>query len=383
MKPSHRADQIQEYFFSKKLREIAALNADGKDIINLGIGSPDLEPDDSVKDEMIRSIQEPYSFKYQPYRGINELNSSLKSWYKATYSVELGLDYLPVLGSKEGLHFLMLAYLNDGDEALIPNPGYPAYSSAIKLAGGVPVSYELETKDNWQINLETIQAKVTSKTKLLVVNYPHMPTGTAADRAALQRLVNFCQEHHILLINDNPYSLILSENPFSILQLEGAENVCIELNSLSKSASMAGARIGFVIGEKHLVEPVAKVQSSFSSGMFKPVQLGAIAALNVGAKFSEETNKIYSERRQEVYRLLDLLKCEYSTAGEGLFVWAKVPNGYKNGLALADKLLDEARVFITPGFIFGTQGENYIRVSLCQPKELIKSSINRIEKIHL
>jgi LL-diaminopimelate aminotransferase len=381
MQPSKRASATQEYYFSSKLREIRAMQKAGKDVINLGIGSPDLAPDIEVINAIAQSMGEANSFKYQPYQGIPELNVAIKTWYEEVYDLSLPqtLEILPLLGSKEGIGFLTLAYLNEGEEALIPNPGYPTYAAAIKLAGGVPVRYDLTAKNNWHPNLEELEKQITPQTKIMFVNYPHMPTGQQADRDKLQALVKFCIRHQILLCNDNPYSHTLSENPFSIFQLSESHSHCIELNSLSKSHSLAGARIGMLLGNKDLLEPVLKIQGSFSSGMFKPLQLGAITALKSGLNAFETRNEIYAQRRQKVWELLDLLKCSYDKSSGGMFVWAQIPQNCKNGHELSEELLHAVHVFITPGFIFGDNGDQYIRVSLCQPEETIIQAIERAQ----
>lgn len=358
------------------------MRSNGLDVINLGIGSPDLAPDIEVRNQMANSIGQDRSFTYQPYKGIPELTASMRNWYERVYSIELDTnsEIIPLMGSKEGIGFLALAYLNAGDEALVPNPGYPTYSAAVKIAGGTPVSYTLSAGSAWHPEVEELKKHVGSKTKVLFVNYPHMPTGQQADKEKLKEIIDFCKEHDILLCNDNPYSHTLSSQPFSLFQLEGAHDVGIEFNSLSKSHSMAGARVGIMVGDAALLEPIFKIQSSFSSGMFYPVQRGAIAAMDKGEEAFDVRNDIYSTRRELIWQLMDHLGCTYDRSSGGLFVWAKVPEHYQNGEALSDHLLETAHVFMTPGMIFGSEGNSYIRASLCQPENLIQQALNRIHQ---
>lgn len=382
MNPSNRANSIHEYFFSKKLAEIKDLNDQGKDIINLGIGSPDLAPDKSVLTSLSKEINTPGNFQYQSYKGVLELTKAAFNWYNSYYHLKLDSNFsiLPIMGSKEGINFLSLAYLDNGHEALIPNPGYPTYSAAIKLAGAAPIQYHLDSDTSWHPDLESLKNTVNGKTKVLFVNYPHMPTGQAPNSEKLQRLVEFAIKHGILICNDNPYSHILTNSPFSIFQLKGAEKCCVELNSISKSHSMAGARIGFIVGNSALLQPIFKIQSTFSSGMFKPLQLAAATALNNSTSYFKQINQIYSSRKTLVHELLDLIGCHYSESDVGLFVWAKIPEHYKNGLNLSNDLLAHAGVFVTPGFVFGSNGDQYIRVSLCQSAETLTKAKNRISK---
>lgn len=382
MNPSNRSHSIQEYFFSKKLAEIKIMNDKGKDVINLGIGSPDIAPEKSVVSTISESLYEKDSFKYQSYKGIPELHNHMLKWYNSNYSLKLNPEtsVIPLIGSKEGINFLTLAYLNYGDQALIPNPGYPTYSAAIKIAEAEAVPYRLNFTNNWHPDIKILEKLVTHKTKVIFLNYPHMPTGQRAIPKKIEKVLDFAIQNKILVCNDNPYSNTLANKPFSIFQLNGAEKCCIELNSLSKSHSMAGARIGMMVGNTELLMPIFKIQSNFSSGMFKPLQLAAVQALQQTPSYFKKLNKIYASRRILVHLLLDRLKCNYDPNTTGLFVWAKVPPIYKNGLELSDLILYKAQVFITPGIIFGTNGDQYIRVSLCQPEELIKQSEQRITK---
>ncbi len=381
MIPSKKAAHIKEYYFSTKLREIRSMEARGVRVINLGIGSPDLAPHPDVISELADSLHTEKSFAYQPYAGIPELKNELLSWYNRTYDLELDKEItsVPLLGSKEGLHFLALAYLNPGEKALIPNPGYPAYQSAIGLAGGEPVSYTLSAKNGWHPDLNELEELADEHNKLLFINYPHMPTGQPADKTKLTELVQWCKKKNILLCNDNPYSQVLAPSPFSIFQLEGAVQSCIELNSLSKSASLSGARVGFMTGREELIHPVFKIQTSFSSGMFKPVQLAAIKALHRGAEYTSNTNQIYSERRKLIWQLLEMLGCSFNQDSHGLFVWARYPNQNTDSYTFSDELLNNQHIFLTPGELFGSQGAGYIRASLCQPENVIKEAITRIK----
>ncbi|MFK7757903.1 MAG: pyridoxal phosphate-dependent aminotransferase [Flavobacteriales bacterium] len=382
MRPSERAVSIQEYYFSTKLAQIREMEANGKSIINLGIGSPDLAPHTEVIDVLKSEIDQPEAFKYQPYSGIEELRKEFIVWYQKEYHLKVDdlFTSIPMLGSKEALHFLALAYLNPGDKALIPNPGYPAYSSAIKLAGGITVPYSLTQKNSWHPDLEELDQLVDEHTKVIFINYPHMPTGTRGDKARLSDLLQFAKDRKVLVCNDNPYSQILARKPFSVFQLEDAFSTCIELNSLSKSASMAGARIGVMSGEKSLLEPIFKIQTSFSSGMFKPLQMAAIRALKRSKEYCKLTNQIYERRRKLVWALLDELNCDYDRAADGMFVWARFKN-QKSSYEYSDQLLNQSGVFITPGEIFGTEGNGYIRVSLCVSEQKINTAIDRITLI--
>jgi aspartate/methionine/tyrosine aminotransferase len=377
-----RLEGISEYYFSQKLREIESLNKEGKSIINLGIGSPDLPPHPDV----IRTLQEeaakPTVHGYQGYKGIPALRQAFADWYQQWYQVSLNPDteILPLLGSKEGIVHICMTYLNEGDEALIPNPGYPTYGSAVKLAGGKPVSYILAEEQNWYPDLEALAATDLSKVKLMFVNYPHMPTGQPVAPDLYKNLVHFAREHQILLVHDNPYSFILNDRPASLLAVPGAKDVVLELNSLSKSHNMAGWRIGMLCGSKERIEEVLRFKSNMDSGMFMPLQLAAAKALSLGADWYSHINSIYAERRAKVYQILDILNCRYSANQVGLFVWAKIPDHYKDAYALSDEILYGADVFLTPGGIFGSQGNRYIRISLCGDLSRFDQAISRISK---
>ena len=378
---SKRLEGIGEYYFSKKLREIDDLNKQGKNIINLGIGSPDLPPHPDVVKVLQEEAAKPNTHAYQNYKGSPILRNAVAGWYAKWYNVSLSADteILPLIGSKEGIMHICMTYLNEGDIALVPNPGYPTYRSAVKLSGGMCVDYDLTEANNWQPDFAQLESQDLSKVKLLFVNYPHMPTGQLPDVVVLSKLIAFAKQHHILIIHDNPYSFILNDNPFSLLSLDGAKEVVIELNSLSKSQNMAGWRVGMMVAAKERVDDVLRFKSNMDSGMFLPVQLAAAKALSLGKDWYDSINTIYQQRRVKVFELLDLLGCSYSKNQVGMFVWAKIPSEYKDGYALSDEVLYENNVFITPGGIFGTAGNGYIRVSLCGSVERFEEAIQRIK----
>jgi aspartate/methionine/tyrosine aminotransferase len=371
---------IGEYYFSQKLREIDELNKQGKNIINLGIGSPDQPPHPDVIKTLQEESAKPNVHAYQSYKGSPVLRKAMSEWYKKWYNVDLNPDteILPLIGSKEGIMHICMTYLNKGDEVLVPNPGYPTYRSAVMLAGGKCKDYKLREKNNYEPEFDKLSKKSLKKVKLMFVNYPQMPTGQLPSRELFEKLVAFGKEHKILIIHDNPYSFILNENPMSLLSIEGAKDCVIELNSLSKSQNMAGWRVGMLCGAKERIEEVLRFKSNMDSGMFLPVQLAAAKALTLGKEWYDEVNKVYKERREKVFELLDLLNCKFSKDQAGLFVWAKIPSKYKDGYELSDDVLHNSNVFITPGGIFGDSGEKYIRVSLCAPVEKFDESINRI-----
>ena len=378
---SNRLEGIGEYYFSHKLREIDELNKQGKNIINLGIGSPDLPPHPDVIKVLQEEAAKPNTHAYQNYKGSPILRKAISDWYEKWYGVTVNSDteILPLIGSKEGIMHICMTYLNEGDIALVPNPGYPTYRSAIKLAGGVCVDYDLTEANNWQPNFTVLEKVDLSKVKLLFVNYPHMPTGQLPDIAVLNKLIAFAKKYHILIIHDNPYSFILNENPMRFLSLEGAKDVVIELNSLSKSQNMAGWRIGMMVAAKERIDEVLRFKSNMDSGMFLPVQLAAARALSLGKDWYDSINVIYRQRREKVFQLLDLLGCTYSKNQVGMFVWAKIPEQCKDGYALSDDVLYNSNVFITPGGIFGTAGNGFIRVSLCGSIEKFEEAIKRIK----
>ena len=374
-----RLHTVEEYYFSKKLREVNALKAAGAPIINLGIGSPDLAPPKAVITAITDSLSDASAHKYQSYQGLPALRLAMANFYKAHYNISLNPQnqVLPLIGSKEGIMHISMAYLNQGDAVLIPNPGYPTYTSVTKLVGATPVFYDLNATSNWQPDLVSLEATDVSKVKLMWINYPHMPTGTLGDKKILKGLVDFAKKNEILLINDNPYSFILNNQPSSIFNVEGAEQVCLELNSLSKTFNMAGWRVGMLTGAKAHLDNVIKVKSNMDSGMFYGIQKGAIEALNSSKNWFSDLNLIYSERRKLVWELATALNCTFETNTSGMFVWAKLPTGLKSE-AFIDKILHDYHLFIAPGTIFGTNGEGYIRFSLCAPSESIELAIKRV-----
>ena len=370
---------VEEYYFSKKLREVNALKAAGAPIINLGIGSPDLAPPNAVITAIKDSLSEASAHKYQSYQGLPALRLAMANFYKTHYNIVLNPEnqVLPLIGSKEGIMHISMAYLNQGDAVLIPNPGYPTYTSVTKLLGATPIFYDLNAASNWQPDLVSLEAMNVSKVKLMWINYPHMPTGTLGDKKILKGLVDFAKKNEILLINDNPYSFILNNQPSSIFNIEGAEQVCLELNSLSKTFNMSGWRVGMLTGAKAHLDNVIKVKSNMDSGMFYGIQKGAIEALNSSKNWFSDLNLIYSERRKLVWELATALNCTFETNTSGMFVWAKLPRGLKSE-AFIDKILHDYHLFIAPGTIFGTNGEGYIRFSLCAPSETIELAIKRV-----
>jgi len=378
---SKRLEGIGEYYFSQKLREIDELNKQGKNIINLGIGSPDLPPHPDVIKVLQDEAAKPNVHAYQSYKGSPVLRKAMSDWYKKWYNVDLNIDteILPLIGSKEGIMHICMTYLNDGDEVLVPNPGYPTYRSAVKLAGGICVDYDLLEENKYEPDFDALDKSDLSKVKLMFVNYPQMPTGNNANRTLFEKIVAFGKKHHILIIHDNPYSFILNENPMSLLSVEAAKEVVLELNSLSKSSNMAGWRVGMLCGAKERIDEVLRFKSNMDSGMFLPLQLAAAKALGLDKSWYDSINKIYNERRVKVFELLDLLKCVYSKDQVGMFVWAKIPSNYTDGYAVSDEVLYNSNVFITPGGIFGSAGNDYIRVSLCGSIERFEEAIKRIK----
>ena len=377
--PANRLQSVQEYYFSKKLREVRDLVAMGKPIINMGIGSPDLLPPHKVIDAISGSLEDVGAHKYQSYQGLPEFRNAISTFYKNKYNVEVNAntEVLPLMGSKEGIMHISMAFLNKGDEVLIPNPGYPTYTSVTNLVEAAPIFYNLSDANNWQPNLEELEKRDLSKVKIMWVNYPHMPTGANGNIEALKALVAFAKRHKILLVNDNPYSFILNDNPYSILQIEEAKEVTLELNSLSKTFNMAGWRVGMVLGNEKLITEVLKVKSNMDSGMFYGIQKGAIEALQLDNSWFSEQNKVYEKRRALIWELADKLGCTYAKNSSGLFVWAKIPEGKKSE-EVTDDVLYNKDIFITPGTVFGSQGEGYIRFSLCVDVETIKKAISRL-----
>lgn len=375
-----RLGTVEEYYFSTKLKEIASLRAVGIPVINLGIGSPDLAPSAATIQALTESAENPANHAYQSYQGIPALRQAFAHFYAKHYgvSVDWNQEILPLIGSKEGIMHIAMAYLEPGDETLIPNPGYPTYQAACALAGATVRTYELSEEGNWLPDLEALGQQDLSRVKIMWVNYPHMPTGAKADTGFFTRLRDFAIQHNILLVNDNPYSFILNEQPMSMLSIPGMKEVAIELNSLSKSHNMAGWRIGAAIGKAAFLQPVMKFKSNMDSGMFLPLQEAAAKALEADSTWFENQNTLYQERQKLVFQLMDIVGCRYDSAQTGMFVWAKVPDEYASGYALSDKILAENAVFITPGGIFGTQGNGYVRISLCAKEDVFKEAIERI-----
>ena len=381
IKLSNRLNTVEEYYFSQKLREVRELTASGKPVINMGIGSPDLLPSDEVISAIQNAMYDSGAHQYQSYQGLPELRKAIADFYKRQFSVEADFnsEILPLMGSKEGIMHISLAFLNAGDEVLIPDPGYPTYTSVTNLVGAVPRFYDLTEENNWQPDIDDLEKQDLSKVKIMWINYPHMPTGAKATQDSLQKLVSFARKHSILLVNDNPYSFVLNENPLSVFNAEGAKDVALELNSLSKTFNLSGWRVGFVIGNKTLVDAVLKVKSNMDSGMFYGIQKGGIAALQSHEDWFAGQNAVYSRRRELVFQLADSFGCSYDRNSAGMFVWAKLPDSVPDAEAFVDTLLYEKHVFITPGKIFGKNGERYIRFSLCLPEEKICEVLRRFK----
>lgn len=377
---AQRLQHTEEYYFSKKLREIDAMNKRGAQVINLGIGSPDMPPHPDVLQVLKDEASKTSTHGYQSYRGVAVLREAMADWYVRYYQVHLNpqTEILPLIGSKEGIVHICMTYLQEGDEVLIPNPGYPAYTSAVRISGATAISYELRAEENWQPDFEALEERDLSKVKMMWVNYPHMPTGASATLALFEKLVAFGKKHHILICHDNPYSFILNDKPLSLMAVPEAKEVAIELNSLSKSSNMAGWRIGMLIADEKRIDEILRFKSNMDSGMFLPLQLAAATALRLDPSWYSELNTVYSRRREKVFRILDILGCTYDLSQVGLFVWAKVPESHTDGYVLSDHILKNAHVFLTPGGIFGSAGIPYIRISLCAKEEVFDQAIERI-----
>ena len=374
-----RLNTVEEYYFSKKLREVNLLIASGKPIINLGIGSPDIQPPRKVTDALITGLSDANANKYQSYQGLPELRNAMAGFYKEHFSVNLSAstEVLPLMGSKEGIMHISMAYLNPGDEVLIPNPGYPTYTSVTKLVQATPVYYELDEANNWLPDFKALEQSDLAKVKLMWVNYPHMPTGATPNTTVFEDLVAFAKRNTILIVNDNPYSFILNDKPTSILSVEGAKDVCLELNSLSKTFNMAGWRVGMVVGNSEHINNILKVKSNMDSGMFYGIQKGAIEALKCSQMWFATLNSVYQKRRELVWQLAEALNCTYDENATGLFVWAKLP-AFLKAEEFIDLVLKNNHIFITPGTIFGSKGEGYIRFSLCATAEVLEEAIARV-----
>ena len=379
MKAANRLNTVQEYYFSKKLREVRALAFEGKPIINMGIGSPDLQPPAKVIEAIQQAVVIEGAHKYQSYQGLPEFRKAVADFYKNKYNVEVSSnnEILPLMGSKEGILHISMAFLNKGDKVLIPNPGYPTYTSVTNLVEATPVFYELTSENNWEPDFEQLAQEDLSNIKMMWVNYPHMPTGAKATQELFEKLIAFGKKHQILIINDNPYSFVLNNTPLSILGINGAKETALELNSLSKSFNMAGWRVGMLLGANPILQEVLKVKTQMDSGMFYGIQQGAIAALKVSSTWFSEINHVYEKRRALVWKMADALECSYDKNTTGMFVWAKVPEGVK-AESILDDLLYNKDIFIAPGSIFGSKGEGYIRFSLCVPEEKIKEALDRL-----
>jgi LL-diaminopimelate aminotransferase len=380
--PASRMNLVQEYYFSTKLKQIAEMRNSGIDVLNLGIGSPDLPPSVSTIEALANAAQNPKNHAYQSYVGIPALREGMANFYQNAYGVQLNPvnEILPLIGSKEGIMHISMAYLEAGDEVLVPNPGYPTYRAASLLTGATVVDYDLSEAKGWLPDLGELAKKDLSKVKLMWVNYPHMPTGAKATKGFFEELRDFALAHNILIVNDNPYSFILNDDPQSILSVEGMKEVAMELNSLSKSHNMAGWRIGMLAGKAEFINPVLRFKSNMDSGMFLPLQMAAVQALQNDKSWFKELNKTYRIRQQKVFEMMELLDCQYDKNQTGMFVWAKIPKKYKTGYELSDKILEKSGVFITPGGIFGTAGDGYIRTSLCAEVSVFEVAILRIRK---
>lgn len=380
IKVAERLNHIEEYYFSKKLREVKKLEMEGKPIINMGIGSPDILPPKKISESLEKSLNHKNAHRYQSYKGTDLLRESIKNFYKSNYNVELNSDnnILPLLGSKEGIMHISLAFLNPGDEVLIPDPGYPTYTSVTNIVGAKPIYFDLSEENSWLPDIDKINQLNLTKVKLMWINYPNMPTGSDLDKVKFEELVFFAKQNEILLINDNPYSFILNKNPKSILSIENSIDYCMELNSLSKSFNMSGWRVGMLIGSKQNIDSVLKIKSNMDSGMFYGVQMGAVNALKLDESWFNKINDIYLKRKKIVLEICDILNLSYDSKSVGMFVWAKI-NSNKSSKELTDYLLYEKNIFVAPGFIFGKNGEGYVRFSLCLDEQLIIKAKSRLK----
>ena len=374
-----RLSNVKEYYFSKKLREVAALRKEGKQIINMAIGSPDLPPPNAAIKILTETANSKGAHQYQSYQGITELREAIANFYQKHYSVSLNpnQEILPLMGSKEGITHISMAFLNKGDSVLIPDPGYPSYASVSNLMQANIISYNLNVSNNWLPNYKEIEKQDLTGVKMMWLNYPHMPTGTNATKEHFKKAVAFAKKHDIMLVNDNPYSFILNNNPLSILETEGARDVAIELNSLSKTFNMSGWRVGMVVGKGEIIKSILQVKSNMDSGMFLGIQKGAVEALNCSKEWFKELNKTYIKRRKIVWEIFDILGCSYNKESVGLFVWAKSPKG-RSAIEFTDQLLKEKEVFMTPGSIFGKNGKDYVRASLCVSEADLDTVLQRL-----
>lgn len=382
--PAQRVSEIQEYYFSKKLKEVARLNAQGADIISLGIGGPDRPPHQDVIDTLCNEAQGDGNHSYQPYVGIPQLRQAFARWYEQWYNVTLDPDteIQPLIGSKEGILHISLAFLNPGDGVLVPNPGYPTYTSVSRLAQAEIFTYDLKEENGWYPDFDAMEKLPLERIKLMWINYPHMPTGTPATMDLFQKIVDFGRRHNIVIAHDNPYSFILNERPMSLLQIEGAKDIVIEMNSLSKSHNMAGWRVAMLASNPTFVNWILKVKSNIDSGQFKPLMLAAAKALDVDASWYKTLNEVYQSRREVAEQIMTALRCKFDPNQRGLFLWGRIPDDAPSSEALADKVLYDARVFITPGFIFGSNGDRYVRLSLCATEENMRRALERINQMN-
>ncbi len=384
IKPADRVSAVQEYYFSKKLKQVAEMNAEGKDIISLAIGSPDMPPSQQTIETLCEVAKRPDAHGYQPTMGTPELRNAMAEFYKRWYGVTLNpkTEIQPLIGSKEGILHVTLAFVNPGEEVLVPNPGYPTYTSLSKILGAKVVNYDLMENNGWQPDFDALERMDLSRVKLMWTNYPNMPTGGAARMETYERLVAFAKKHNIVVVNDNPYSFILNDKPLSLLQVEGAKDCCIEFNSMSKAHNMPGWRVGMCISNAEFITWILKIKSNIDSGTFRGIQLAAAQALKNSEEWHHEANiETYRRRRVVAEKIMQILDCKYDNSQVGMFLWGKIPEHYKNAEELTEKLLHEARVFITPGFIFGSNGERYIRISLCAKEEKIQLALERIKKV--
>ena len=382
IQPADRLSLVSEYYFSRKLKEVAQMNAEGKDVISLAIGSPDMPPSEKTIDTLCDVARRPDTHGYQPTMGTPELRNAMADFYKRWYGVELdpAKEIQPLIGSKEGILHVTLAFVNPGEEVLVPNPGYPTYTSLSKILGAKVVNYDLMEDNGWQPDFEQLEKMDLSKVKLMWTNYPNMPTGGNARMETYQRLVDFARRHNIVVVNDNPYSFILNEKPISLLQVEGAKDCCIEFNSMSKSHNMPGWRVGMCASNPTFISWILKIKSNIDSGTFRGIQLAAAAALTNEEEWHREANiETYARRRKYAEQIMDVLGCTYDPNQVGMFLWGRIPDSYSNCEELTERVLHEARVFITPGFIFGSKGERYIRISLCANERVFDAALHRVK----
>jgi len=384
IKPADRLSSVSEYYFSRKLKEVAKMNADGKDVISLGVGSPDMPPSDETITTLCENAKHADVHGYQPYTGIPELRKAFAGWYKKWYNVDLNPDteIQPLIGSKEGILHVTLAFVNVGDKVLVPDPGYPTYTSLSKLLGAEVVTYNLKEENSWMPDFDELEQMDLSNVKLMWTNYPNMPTGADGSLELYQRLIDFARKHNIVIVNDNPYSFILNRKPISLLSISGAQECCIEFNSMSKSHNMPGWRIGMLATNSEFVQWILKVKSNIDSGMFRPLQLAAAKALDNTEEWHEEMNyNVYLRRRKLAESIMDELECTFDTNQVGMFLWGKIPDKYQDVEELTERVLHDARVFITPGFIFGNNGARFIRISLCCKENKLEEALQRIKQI--